>query len=90
MGGGDREFDDAETLVRANDIAVASNSYDRWVESRDLSDRLRSVPVLTRDADGNETTADVPLIAESATSVPESFGASDDSAAIDEDELDNE
>lgn len=74
VGGGDREYDDGQTANVAGQIAESSNSFDRWKETRDLADRLNTTTAVVRSKDGDETTFDVPLVQESATSEPEGFG----------------
>lgn len=45
VGGGDLELGDAEKKRTAQTIADGANSYQRWLESRDIRELNETVPV---------------------------------------------
>lgn len=81
MGGGDRDISEDETNRFASEIATANNSYERWLETRSLEERVAIRSAEVRAEDGSVSTVEVPPLAEGATSTPEGFGTTADADA---------
>lgn len=84
VGGGNRDLSDGEKDRFAQQVAEANNSYERWAETRPLDERIATQVVTTRSEDGEESTQEVPRVAQTATTVPEGFGGSDSDPEEDE------
>lgn len=90
VGGGNRDLSDSEKEQRAQEIATAANSYERFAEQQQPLSTGGTIPVTVRDEDGNETTSQVERFTDNPVSMPEGSNDYSNDEADDDDEDEDE